>query len=205
LAAWGDRLAIESITFGGVGSWQTETIVLREIDEDGHIIFSAVFDPDNRRDAFVELADRYATGEGRDYADVLDLDRRMSRAYEERDWETFANLHADDFVMIDHRPVSVGGLSGRQAAVEYNRTLVDLAPDVRVISPEIIAIAPDRALRRLRMIGSTPDGSDMELESLGLGVHRKGRVKRIEFFPRDSLEEAMARFEELGSEGLLPR
>ncbi len=199
LASWGDRLLLARRGFVDATGWTSERLIVFEVDEDGAVLFIAFFDPDDIEGAVVELTERFATGEGAPYADVVRLDTRLAITHAHRDWLAYADCIAADFVMEDHRPASGGTITGRDEFVRYTRAMVDVMPGAHfLVRPEIIAIAPDRMLRQRRLVQTNDDGSVTEFADVSIVAFREGLLSRIEQFPIDEADAALARFHELG-------
>jgi ketosteroid isomerase-like protein len=200
LATRGDRLVLERRSFGsGRGRFEVEILCVTEVDASGRISATWVFDPDDIDPALGVLDARYGAGEGAPYADVLAVGEAQRQALRRGDRAAYRALIADDVVLVDHRPASLGELHGVDAVLE---ALFAFAPLVKGLRPRLVAIHAidvDRTLVRASASGTSPDGGAIEMVHLRIQQHRDGKVTRIELFAADALEDALARFDALAA------
>src|SRR5262249_11964839 len=121
----------------------------------------------------------------------------MRHAVAARDWEQLASQYAPDFVMEDHRPLGWATRS-RESYVDSVRALVDLRPDAMVRSQHVLAIDDRRLLTVGGFWGREPEGM-FEISAVIVTEFRHdGQRQRQDVYDVDQLDEAWARFEELG-------
>lgn len=196
LAIRGDNLALERQLISR-NDFEVEVLTLCELNDRGQIRHTAIFGADARDAALAELHERYAEGEGREFADQLRLGAKALDAMNVRDWETFASTIAHDVIFIDHRPASMGEIKGGRELVRLVKELTGIAPDVRHSIPRIPAISASCSVIEYLVEGTNAEGGSIEISYLQAFVIRDGQVARAERYGVDQFDEALARFEEL--------
>ena len=200
LAVAGDRLVLERV------HWtiderpdrevDIELLAVDEVDADGRITAVVYFDPDDRAAAFLELMQRYRSGEGSGSVETLSLLESLNATLRERDREALAALFADGFVVEDHRYAGLGRIRGRDDYLASVDSMIELAADV---STEVIAVGaldPGAVAMTFRTIGHD-DGGAFETVRTALWMVEDGHFTRVEFFEPDELSTAAARLAEL--------
>ncbi len=196
LATRGERLALFRMHLRGgdqlVGPSEVEWVQVIETDEEGARIAGIAFAPEDLDAAYAELDARYAAGEAAAERRAA-VTRAFSRAFAERDWDALAALLAPDLVVRDHRLLGWEPLHGPDAYVEALRSLVDLAPDVR-LRIDHVSIAAPRFLYVTTWVG-TRDGGAFETPSVIVAeVDSEGRIRGFDQYDIDRLDEIRARF-----------
>ncbi|MEX2538614.1 MAG: nuclear transport factor 2 family protein [Actinomycetota bacterium] len=200
IAVRGERLALRRRIFSGEpDSFESEFLGLTELDQEGLITTSVAFDLEDLDAAFAELEERYLVGEGAAFADTWRAARALIDTYNSRDWYAFRLQLADDAVLTDHRPASLGVLTPDQW-LQSIHVQMDLAPDMHFVLPSIHYINRGIVLWEALAKGSTRDGGEVELAFFNLAKVRDGRIVRYEWFPLAALEVALARAQELDAE-----
>ena len=199
LATRGDRLALSRVRTEGEASgigW----LELVEVDEAGTLGARLLFDEDDVDTAYAELDDRYEKGEGGIFGHGA-MTRAFRRALAAREWDALATVLAPDLVVQDHRLMGWETLHGPAAYVEAVRSLVELAPDVRLRVDHVIRMS-DRAVIYAPAWVGTRDGGAFEDPSLIVAeLDALHRVRRFDQYGLDQLDEARARFDAVGSQG----
>src|SRR5262249_9645877 len=135
LATRGDRLALTHVHpeygAGAIGSGEMGWLEILEVDDAGDPAILILFDEDDLDAAHAELDQRYERGEAAAYGHVT-MTRAFRRALAARDWDALGTLLAPDLVVQDHRLLGWETLHGPGAYLEALRSLVELAPDVRL-------------------------------------------------------------------------
>jgi hypothetical protein len=201
LATRGERLALFRVRFtatvGESGPMEVEVLDLVEVDGAGRRTALVVFDPDDLEAAYAELDERYAAGEGRAHGKRLRVLGRVGA----RDWEALAAGYAPDFVLYDHRPLGWETMRGQTAYVDTVRSLVDLAPDVR-LRVDHLTVSDRGTFIVATWLGSHEGGA---FEATKVAVEERdalGTVRRLDQYGLDQLDEALARFAAIGREVL---
>jgi class 3 adenylate cyclase/ketosteroid isomerase-like protein/tetratricopeptide (TPR) repeat protein len=196
VATRGEQLALVSTHWDLRRGYQIDYLGVVESGPDDLIARIVFFDTDALDAAFAELDARYARGEAVPFSDVWQRHIDGYAAYNARDWDQLRSLLTDDYVFIDHRPVSLGRLDGPDAVIEMYRAAIELAPDVRSRVAVIHDINANGALYENRA-GGTFGGSDVEIRFISATIHRDGKMALAEVFPIDQLDAARSRFLEL--------
>jgi hypothetical protein len=205
LATAGERLALERRVWrSATGDAEVETLDVFEVDADGRLLASVVFDPEDRRAASEEMFVRFHRGEG-------------VRAGSERFIEFIraANAHdavraraalPDDFVFHDHRRTGLGRLGNADDYVASLAGLWEQSPDAAIDTLYYVARAEHAALAVGRIFGTLASGGEFESPFVRLGLFLNGQFAGAEVYELEDLERARARFEELRPDPLrIPR
>ena len=197
LATRGERLALmrSQVINGDVPGFDVDALTLTELDEAGRTSFAAIFDPEDLESAFDELDERYVTLEGSAVGVTAHVLRRISASANSRDWEAFVACFADDMVFVDHQLVGFGESTGRPNA--WGPGMTDLIPDVRLDFTAILAIDERGGVTRTEARGHDTLGNPIEMTWLNVGIVKDGVVVRLEQFPLERTDDALARFEGL--------
>ena len=195
LATRGERLVLTRETFTGstrlVGESETSQLELTEIDEDGRFEVVIWFDPDDLDAAHEALDFRYVAIEPRISAATMDVTRRFREAYAARNWDAAAEATAPTAEFVDHRPLGWGVLD-RDGYLASLRTLPDVAPDAGLRMRHVIDASDRAALAVWEVSGS----SGFEIQTVIVNTTDDfGRIRRLEIYDLDQLDEARARYE----------
>src|SRR5262249_54049337 len=117
VATSGHRLALEHVLWTGpenAATFEIQTLSLWEVDAEGRVTATTIFDPDDRPAAAREMLERTARS---------DVSRRVpaafwefARALSDRDLARCRTVLPDDFVFHDHRR---SGIGRRERADDY--------------------------------------------------------------------------------------
>jgi len=197
IATAGDLLALDQCCWReapGESRFEIENYRLTEVDGAGKLRALVCFSPEDRGAAFAEAQKRFLAGEAAGCA-ALSLMNATFSLWHDRDWEELRARIAEDGAICDHRRLGLGQLD-RDEWIDSWLVGVELAPDVRVESPRILAWNEQGSVRLNRVYG-TRDGGEFENVFLGVDVWDAARMWRFEFFEVEDAERALARFEEL--------
>jgi class 3 adenylate cyclase len=165
IAVRGERLALARLELGTAdespGAPQYELLHLYGIDEEGRIALQLFFDIEDIDAAIAELDALHARFEEqhpptrRVRNAASRIFERLQACFTSRDWDTIAELLADDIVSEDRRRVvNIGFRQGRDAAIADMRVNVDLG--VTDLTAAVLATRGGRlALMRTRASGHT--------------------------------------------------
>ncbi len=194
LATRGENLALFENTWVRENGFEIRILIVHELDPNGLLSSATIFDHSEIDAAFAELDAAYLEGEGTAFAGTFRANRFID-AYNARDWAAFRSSVSDDFVLFDHRPASLGDVHGPDEMVAAYKPITELVPDARWRILEINAIDGESAVVSVVVSGHSVDGGEVELPTIGY-VQRTpdGRVRRIDIFPTDDLEGALACF-----------
>jgi hypothetical protein len=198
LGAIGDRIVIERVAWTGAaaeGGFEIEQVIVTEVDPDGRLRAIIRLDADDRRDAFTEAYARFASGEAA-AAEAQACIFAFARSFVRQDWAAVRERLAPDLVFHDHRPLGLGAVP-RDQWIESLRVQAELAPDVHVETPRILAWNHQGRLDVTRVWGTMQDGGRFENVFLRLMLARRDQIHCYEVFEVGDAERAIARFEEL--------
>ena len=199
LAIRSDHLAllrVRALGRAGADGFQTEFLSVQEADDEGRISSQTLFDPVDLQIAVAELDARWIAGDGADAAVPSAILSTLVASYNDRDWDGVRSICTDDFVFIDRTPAARGELD-LEGYVESYQAIVDLTEAFVTITQSIEVLTGTGGVGRVTNIGTTLDGSPFELSYACALVFRDGLISRMELFPADRLDAALARFAEL--------
>jgi len=198
VATAGERTDLERIVFArdpAAGAVEIEQLVVTEVADDGRLRAIIRFDPEDRRAAFEEAAERFVAGEAAGAASQAVI-AEYSRAFARSDVEALRACLADDFVVDDLRSPSVFGALDRDQWLESVAALTALAPDWQAEVPRVLAWNERGAVQLIRIFG-TREGGPFENLFVRIMATDGERVRRVELFDVADAERALARFAEL--------
>lgn len=202
LAVRGDRLSLHRSFVGGPdpeSRFEDDLLSVDEIDEEGLVRHRWIFESTDLDAAFAELDERFISGQGAAFAEVLRVGLRFISAVNSRDWEAMQTLLTGDVAIRDHRRAGAGDM-GADPFVQSADLLTGPAGSFRTGFIREIALAPTLALVEALTTGTTEEGVAFEIPSLALVTCREDHLTRIELFEVDQRDQALARFEELRAE-----
>jgi ketosteroid isomerase-like protein len=200
LAIRGDRLGLFSHTYvTGGPTYEIEFLTVVEVDEDGQRTNVVYFDHEDLDGAFAELDLRYLARNEAKEADRLWL--AVLNAYNARDWEGLRSLMSEDCIYFDHQPAGRGVVDSTDEWIENIRTLIELIPDLRGVARADLRESEGLTLVWAWFYGIDGNGSRIEYEFLFMFAFSGGRVTRLEAFPPEQLNGALALFHELAVQG----
>jgi class 3 adenylate cyclase len=181
VATRGDRLALVR-----VGT----ALALVEVDDRGDPARLVTFAAADVEAASAELEARFAADAAAERRRGT-VTRAFTAAFVARDWDALATLLAADVEVNDHRLIGWETLRGRAPYVEALRSLVELAPDVR-LRIDNIRMADRRFLYVTTWLG-TREGGAFEAPSVIIcELDEGGLIRRIDQYDLDHLDEARA-------------
>jgi ketosteroid isomerase-like protein len=198
LGTAGDRIALHHTALRGAPDgtrFDLDRLWIVEVDAEGKLRASILFDVDDRSAAFEEAQARFVAGEAAaigGQAPLLALVRALTR----RDREATLESLAPDFVHHDRRTL-IGGSYDRDQYVESMWTWRDLAPDAGLEELRILTWNRHGRVGVARSFGTTRDGVVFENELVFVMLTRGDRIQQLEFFDVADADRALARFEEL--------
>jgi class 3 adenylate cyclase/tetratricopeptide (TPR) repeat protein len=202
LATRGDRLALTHVHPehgpAPIGSGGMGWLEIVEVDDAGDPAMLILFDEDDLDAAQAELDARYERGEAAAYGHVA-MTRAFRRALAAREWDALATLLAPDLIVQDHRRLGWETLHGPGAYLEALRSLVELAPDVRLRLDHVVSMSDRGVIYAPAWVG-TRDGGAFEDPSMVVAeFDALHRIRRFDQYGVDQLDEARARFDAIGS------
>jgi class 3 adenylate cyclase/tetratricopeptide (TPR) repeat protein len=202
IATFGDRIAVTYSRFSGrwaTGAWDYEQISVVQVDINGLMTATTMFEVEDRKAALAEAHARFFADEGASTPDANRATATLAAAIEARDWVAYRAQLADDFRMRDHRRPALLSEQGPDEYVASLAALAELAPDVRPEMFGVPAWSQHGSVMLLRAEGTAADGGPFE--NLFALVHaidtKSGRSVALELFDIDDIDSALARFAEL--------
>ncbi|MEY2433051.1 MAG: hypothetical protein QOC92_2776, partial [Acidimicrobiaceae bacterium] len=190
LALRGERLALTRSLLDG-----HEVLQLIELDEQGVLARSETFEMDHLAHALVELDERFLEGidvQGGAWRAIARATEAMTR----RDLDGVRSAMTEDFVFVDHRPLSFGTVD-RERYLRLLAPLFDETPDVRWTMVSNHGITDHIACGLIRHSGTTNEGGRFDNPVWGVISERDQLWSRVEAFT--TREEAVACFAELAN------
>jgi ketosteroid isomerase-like protein len=197
LATAGDRLALQRIvwtTGEASASSEIELLALDEVDREGRLVRTVVFDPRDRAAASVELFERYvAGGAGGLASNVI----AITRAWNDHDLERLRALLPADYYLDDRRRTGAGRLEGIDAYLASFAAVWDLSRDLRIEMLYLLGTAEHGIAYVNRWSGTNAEGGDFDAVYVCIALLRGDEPAGMEMFELDDIELARARFAEL--------
>ncbi|HUI27315.1 MAG TPA: hypothetical protein VL403_14635, partial [Candidatus Kryptonia bacterium] len=202
IGALGDRIELRRRVVTGTGpdgdAFESEFIVLTEIDADGLLTASINLDVEDRRAAFDEAQTRFVTGEAAGCR-AQTVINEFGRAIARHDWDGLAAYFVDGLVYRDRRRLSFGEIPCEKL-IESLHVLSDLGPDVGGEMLRVLAWNNYGRVAVIRQFGTTREGGAFESVFVPVLVVRDDRIVAYEIFDLNDTDQALARFAELCSD-----
>ncbi|OBH88839.1 BTAD domain-containing putative transcriptional regulator [Mycobacterium sp. E2733] len=187
LAVRGDRLCLSHVTLHGRDEFDTELMVITEVDTVGLIVSMIALDLDDIDAAIAELDARYLAGEAAPYRNVVQP--VMDAVGELNRHEPGPMLKRLGYA--DRRRVPFGSGEDYGRAIEQ---LWTLAPDARYWMKAIHALDAHGLVSTLVIEGTDAHGNELQWGRTFLFLSHGSRV---EVYEEDEVDAALTRFEEL--------
>ena len=185
LAAPRDEVSLERIRYAGGadgGEFDGEFLRLCEVDAEGRLHAVIHFDPDDRRAASRELAERGT---------------ELGRALRDRDLARIRALLPEDFSFDDHRRTGPGRLASGDY-VAWLGSLFESSPDALIELERVIARDAHGTVSIGHTWGTLAGGGEFESRFVQLNLTGDdGRPRAWELFELEDLDLALARLAEL--------
>jgi hypothetical protein len=188
VATAGERLALERI-LNATDAGEGEFLRIVEVDAEGRLRAVIRFDPDDRRAASVEMAERFAAST---VVPWLRASSERRRAIVEHDLEALRAWSPDGFVFDDHRLVGPGRIEGMDAYANWMSSLFEQSHDAIIEPLYFLAMESHAVLGVAHSFGTLPGGGSFE--NVFAQVISPDCV---EIFELEDLDRAWARFEAL--------
>jgi ketosteroid isomerase-like protein len=197
LATRGERLALYRTALATPsGDIEFPYLSILAVDADGLEVDSAIFDADDVDGAFAALDDMFARGEAAPFAERWTNIRRFARRYGRIDVEEHARGIADDYVLVDHRPLGWGRLD-KAGYLEQLWIINDLSPDAVSRIDHVPGLCGRATFVVTTTIGTAGSG-DYEIPVASIAEYDDdGYLARSDYYVLDQLDEARARYHEL--------
>lgn len=172
----------------------TQHFAVEALDDDGSVADSTRYAHDKFPLAASDYNHRTVDSLDPSITEVAEVGLRMTDAVAAFDFETFAALVHDDFVAIDHRPISYPELDRTQ----YVDAVLAQSNAIQVWLGQTRHAATSTAWLNTGCFWTINFGEwDPYEHGIYLNVVNNGKSARLEVYPDDQLEAALARFGEL--------
>jgi tetratricopeptide (TPR) repeat protein len=122
--------------------------------------------------------------------------------FDAHDLTHLLELYAEDFVLVDHRPLGWVERRGRAATEETLRSFFEGVPDYRVEFNEVLACDERVIALRMTWRGHSRDGGgELALLYAAVVVVEDGLATSVDLYEHDDREGMLERFEELSPGG----
>jgi len=202
IATVGERIELRRRIVTGTadgGAFESEFLLLTEVDAEGKILASINFDVEAQAEASLEAqqrslaSDNVTSGGQREFANAATrLNERLARAWAARDWDTIAAIHAPSHQLDERRRLMQMRLSATDSMAQL-RVLFDAPGSQWVIRP--IATRGERlSLSRCLFHGDADaGGGPLAIDYLAVDeVDGEGRFAEIVLFDPDDLDAGYA-------------
>ncbi|HYD09952.1 MAG TPA: nuclear transport factor 2 family protein, partial [Acidimicrobiales bacterium] len=209
LAAIGERHCLvrrvwchpEATVHGSQGASEMRDLMVWRVDGDGRLLRCDTFEGERFADALACLLERW----GEDETSEPERARRFGSMFTSLldlavagDWEAFGERFSVDAILVDHRFTGVGAVESRDAIVAWTQS--GIGPDSRFTFTDVLRLTPRGSVTRLLQTGR-PEGVAYESPSVVVtDIDDGGRMRRLEIYPADALDEALAAFDGLGAD-----
>ena len=187
-----------------VGAYDTEAIVLVEVDAEGRRRRMEAFAANRLGDALARLYGRYAEllPDGPERARAAATARAVGQFLGPFDLARYAAAFAPAIEVADHRILGTWSAHGAEAALLHFRSLLEVADDISLHEYDVLCLEPDAFLvGRIHRGTDRASGGAYERQFLMvLAFGSDGLMTCIEWFDSDRDAEALARFDALTAE-----
>ena len=173
-----------------------ELLMLTEVNDEGLICRTILFDLDDIDGAVEELDTRWIASGEVAHPQVIEAVRRLIETVNRHDWDAFAAL-SDGATYVNHRQLSSPGVQTIADHMSSIRTMASLVPDYWVELAEVLTYSARGLVGDVFLRGTAADGLAIEIPLVMLLVVDRDRVTGFEAFDPDRRDSALARFEEL--------
>jgi class 3 adenylate cyclase/ketosteroid isomerase-like protein len=185
----------------GGGRFEWPFLRLCVFGADGLLARYEIFDPEREADAlarFDALVGAAPAARQQETGRRAALTRAFSEAFAARDWDALAALLAPDLAVSDHRRLGWEPLHGPQAYIDALRSLVELAPDVRLRVDHAETSGPGY-LYLTSWHGSREGGAFEEPSWIVCELDASGRIRRFDQYDLEQQAAARARLAAIGA------
>ncbi|MFN2428048.1 MAG: nuclear transport factor 2 family protein, partial [Candidatus Binatia bacterium] len=198
IGVFGKRICVESLLWSAEpddGKAGVEILVVTEVDEDGRLVRSVDFGPEQRRDAQREALNRWI---------AIDPDAPIRaatlpdicEAFDRHDADGSLALFGSEFTLDDHRLAGLGRIDNADAYAESLKVLWDLAPDQTLETGWFFPAYDSRGwITTIQRLGNVPDGGAFESMYLSVMAAAADGTRHVEFFDLEAFDAAFACYE----------
>ena len=198
IAIRGERLALADVTVADPNGNSIQALTLLELNDEGKTGRLVWFDPEDFDAAFADLDERFMAGEGASHGNLLNVFNRFRNGFNNRDWDKLRAVLAEDLVVSDRRPASLGEMRGPDAWIDAIKVLIDLVPTLRTEVFAYRTMTSDGFVAQMLNQGLSEDGASVETSFIAVVQIRGSVISHWAHFPVEDLDAALAHFVELG-------
>jgi len=199
-----DELAEDDVASFGKSLYEFYIVIEGNADQHWRV---EQFADDHLGDAVARLYARYAEllpdGPARERAAATARSvGTVLLTWRQRDFvDSYAAAIDPAMEFVDHQPIGLGSARGADRILRGLRAFVDLTDDSTVRVHDVLGLRPDALLIRQMTFGTArAGGGPYERHHLSLwGFGANGLLERLEWFPIDREDEALARFDALAA------
>jgi class 3 adenylate cyclase len=194
IATRGERLVLRRARYASSAQspedFYVDALIIYEINGDGRLAATVVFDIDDLDAALAELDSRYLAGEAAPHAHT---------------WSAIIQLYATvnrhqlpamtpNAIVVDRRPlISIEAVD----LAAFLRSVWELTPELSVYVEAVHRLNNRGAVLTLVIRGTSEDGSDVNWRLISIMMFEGDQVSRSEVVDEADLDTALARFDEL--------
>jgi DNA-binding SARP family transcriptional activator/predicted ATPase len=192
IATRGERLVLRHARYAGSArrpeAFYVDALTLYEINGDGLLAASVVFDVDDIDAAFAELETRYMAAEAAAHAHTWSIAVRAFAALNRHEIPPTAS----DYTIVDHQLHNEA-----KGLTEYLHASWDLTPDLRMYVEAVHRLTDLGAVVTLVVRGTSHEGLAAEWRLVEILTTEGDLGSRCEVFGETDVDAALARFDEL--------
>ena len=128
------------------------------------------------------------------------LGEDMHAAVNARNWDALRSVFSLDFRLVDRRLIGWGELHGQDAYVNVVKSAVELSSDFHLEREPLVLGTRANVVRILAHGHANDGGGEWEIESLSVALIEHRLFSYFELFDGSNVDEALARFEEIGAQ-----
>jgi hypothetical protein len=196
LAVRGERLHLGWTRWSNDAGFETNYLILHEVDESGRFIYEGRFDEDDFDAAYRELERRYGTGEGAAFAEGAGLSAEWMIALSEGDFDRlFAELSHPDLQVTNRSASAFPDRSAAEVRASFEE-LNSLVTSLQAWHSAVCWLSPGCCVARFEREGVGPDGEQYTWTRLDVFVVDGRRFMSGCIFELEDEEAAFAYAEE---------
>jgi len=198
IGVFGKRICVENLLWTAGpddGKAEVEILAVTEVDEEGRLVRSVDFGPEQRRDAQREALNRWIAIDPDAPVRAATLPD-VCEAFDRHDADGSLALFGSEFTLDDHRLAGLGRIDNADAYTESLRVLWDLAPDQTLETGWFFPAYDCRGwITTITRSGNMPDGGAFESVYLSVMAADADGSRHLDFFDLEAFDAALACYE----------
>jgi hypothetical protein len=199
VAIRGPRLALTRDKYLDTDSDRTitaEHLTLTEVDDEGLVRATILFDPDDINGAIAELTARWIASGEVAHPELIESERRLNETVNRHDWDAIAIRFAGATIANRRQLANpdAGTIADHMSSL---RTMASLVPNFWVEVAEVLKHSAKGVVTYSVSKGSSSDGVAIEIPVYAITLLDGDRVTHFEAFDADQRDLALSRFDEL--------